>query len=190
MMKKLMNEYKESWISTLLIPKFSFLDPQEADIQVSDIAHSLSLLCRFGGHCNKFYSVAEHSVLVARVLAKQKASELTQFAGLLHDAEEAYLPDIPAPIKQHMTEALEIYAILQTVIYDRFSLNGADWNHVKDIDKRICIAEAKTLGLWNRYWADAGPPLETPIFGWTPRKAEREFLNLYSYLNIRTGQHG
>lgn len=181
-----MNEYKENWLSTHLIPKFSFLDPREADIQVADIAHSLSLLCRFGGHISKFYSVAEHSVLVARVLAKQKASKLTQFAGLLHDAEEAYLPDIPSPIKQHMTEALEIYATLQTVIYDKFNLNGADWIQVKDIDRRICITEAKELGLWNKDWADAGPPLETPIFGWTPRKAEREFNNLYAYLSIIT----
>ena len=177
-----MNEYIENWLSTLLVPKFGFLDSQEADIHTEDIAHSLSLLCRFGGHVSKFYSVAEHSVLVSRVLAKEKANQLTQFGGLLHDAEEAYLPDIPNPIKQHMTEALAIYAMLQTVIYDKFKLGKADWTHIIDIDRRICITEAKALGLWNKDWANVGPLLESPVYGWTPRKAEREFLALYEYL--------
>lgn len=178
----MMNEYKEHWISTRLVPRFYFLNPQESDIIIEDIAHSLSMLCRFGGHCDKFYSVAEHSVLVARILAKQKAGKLTELAGLLHDAEEAYVPDIPAPIKRHMPEALAMYAQLQGAIYQKFGIVDADWETVKDIDRRICITEAKRLGLWNVDWRYVGTILSTEIFGWTPRKAEREFLQYYNRL--------
>jgi hypothetical protein len=76
----------------------------EDDIDINDIAHSLSLICRFNGHCKEFYSVAQHSVYVS-LLLEETEKYLSEpkpnlcIWGLLHDAPEAYLGDIPSPIK-------------------------------------------------------------------------------------------
>ena len=70
-----------------------------ADVCITDIAHALSLICRFGGHTTEHYSVAQHSLLVARILSVMDASPAVQVAGLMHDAHEAYIGDIPTPIK-------------------------------------------------------------------------------------------
>ncbi len=176
------DEYEGHWLSTLFVPKFDFLEPKEEDIILEDIAHALALLCRFGGHCNKFYSVAEHSVIVSVILDKRGADLITVLAGLLHDAEEAYLPDIPSPVKQLMPEALKMYETLNSAIIRKFKLEKADWEHIKDIDHRLVIAEAKALGIWNKEWADAGEPLEAEIFGWMPNLAKQLFLLRYKTL--------
>ena len=83
-----------SWIQTFTGRKVYPLALKPSDVCVEDIAHALSMKCRFNGHCREFYSVAEHSTRVAMILPKGK-----QVFGLLHDAAEAYLPDVCAPIK-------------------------------------------------------------------------------------------
>ena len=74
------------------------LDPRPEDIDVRDIAHALSLQCRFSGHCREFYSVAQHSCLVAEAAAQVNLAYA--LPGLLHDASEAYLIDLPSPLKR------------------------------------------------------------------------------------------
>ncbi len=86
-----------NWIMTYTKKKFYPLAPKREDIDIEDIAHSLSMLCRFNGHCPKFYSVAEHSILVSSLLPDEY-----KLWGLLHDAGEAYLSDIPRPIKNSL----------------------------------------------------------------------------------------
>lgn len=68
-------------------------------IALPDIAHALSLQCRFGGHTREHYSVAQHSLLVVRILVHMGAEPDAQLAGLMHDAHEAYIGDVPTPIK-------------------------------------------------------------------------------------------
>ena len=77
----------------------SLTEPAAADITLEDIAHALAHTCRFGGHCATFYSVAEHAVLVADRLAQQGYPPRVQLAGLHHDDAEAFLGDIPQPLK-------------------------------------------------------------------------------------------
>lgn len=109
---KLTNE-RGNWICMRSGKRFYPLSPDSNDVDMEDVAHSLSLKCRWGGHCSKFYSVAEHSLRVADVVVAnfrrdhqsswdQKRAEdetrLELFA-LLHDAHEAYLTDMPKPLK-------------------------------------------------------------------------------------------
>lgn len=73
------------------------LEPR--DVVLEDVARHLAKLCRFVGACRSFYSVAEHSVMVARALAAANRGPATQLLGLLHDAHEAYLGDWISPVK-------------------------------------------------------------------------------------------
>ena len=87
-----------------------FVDTQQPDpstICVEDIAHALSQTCRYGGHCGKYFSVAEHSVFVSRRLEQKGHSASWQLAGLHHDDAEAYLGDIPRPMKPLLGDAYE-----------------------------------------------------------------------------------
>lgn len=83
-----------SWIQTFSGRQFFPLEPRVEDVCIEDIAHGLSNLCRYAGHCECFYSVAQHCLLVSRVVPREHA-----LRGLLHDASEAYLIDVPRPIK-------------------------------------------------------------------------------------------
>jgi len=81
-----MNEYDGHWVNTYTGKHFHYLDPQPEEIDIIDIAHSLSLTCRYGGHCKQFYSVGDHSIRVAEIVPDE-----LKLRALLHDAAEAYL---------------------------------------------------------------------------------------------------
>jgi hypothetical protein len=104
---------------------------REEDICIEDIAHALSLLCRFGGHCKKFYSVAEHSLLVSEILMGGEFA----FEGLMHDASEAYLVDMPSPIKELMPQYREIEHNLMLVIAKKYGFNWPVSQKVKTADR-------------------------------------------------------
>lgn len=171
------------FISTPSVPKFYFLNPRPEDILIGDIALALSHTCRFGGLCSVFYSVAEHSILVAKVLESEGASPLTVLAGMMHDAEETYIPDIPRPVKEMMPEAKGIYEILNNAIVKKYHLEGADWEHIKEIDDRLCTTEAKTLGIWNEEWESSGRPLDVKLYLWSCEDARQLFLNNFLELS-------
>jgi len=120
------------------------LDPLETEIQLEDIAHGLSHLCRFTGHTRWFYSVAQHSVVVSRLCPAPLA-----LYGLLHDAAEAYLGDVARPIKH--TVAFEQYraaeARLQALIYRRFGLDPIEPPAVKEADMLALHVELRDLVL-------------------------------------------
>lgn len=112
MIMKGRNLKKGDYIRTYTGKKFYILDPRPEDIDVVDVAHALSLKCRFSGHCKTFYSVAQHSLYVAYGVFSLP-DEFNDIKGdlclwgLLHDLAEAYLPDTPRPIKNMGTGVLQ-----------------------------------------------------------------------------------
>lgn len=106
-----------SYIQTLSGKHFNYLDIQHDDIVIEDIATALSHLCRFAGHLPEFYSVGQHSVLTSHLVPQEFALE-----ALLHDAAEAYLQDIPSPLKRLLPDYQVIEARVDAAIRQKFGL--------------------------------------------------------------------
>lgn len=165
------------WMQTYTGQRFYPLDPRVDEIDIGDIAHALSLQCRYGGHVKHFYSVAEHSVLLARHLA-DFGPDAAMWA-LLHDASEAYAADVIRPLKRHLTNYREIEAGLMAAIAERFGLRGTMPDVVKDADDRI-IADERAQNLVPIPWDNVpGPALGVVLQFWTPQVAECMFLRTY-----------
>lgn len=94
-----------SWILTNGALPFDLLNPRAENVLTTDLAHALSLVCRFNGHCAHHYSVAQHSLLVAYIIEKEGGTPEEQLAGLLHDGTEAYINDLTRPLKLLLIEA-------------------------------------------------------------------------------------
>jgi uncharacterized protein len=111
----------DTWIQTFTGRKFDLLEVSPEQIQIKDIAHALSLICRFAGHTRKFYSVADHSIFVSKIVPKN-----LKLAALLHDAAEAYLGDISRPLKQLLKKSSPCYSMMEDnlnrCIEERFAL--------------------------------------------------------------------
>lgn len=135
--------HDEPWIQVYSGKPFTFFSPGVSDIDILDIAHALSMQCRFNGHVKKFYSVAEHSVNVSYEVPEQYA-----LAGLLHDAAEAYIGDMVSPLKFHMPEFREVETRIESAIFRRFNvpLYSHEQNMaVKRADLALCVHEGRTL---------------------------------------------
>lgn len=171
----------EPFIETRFGTKFPFLNPSVEDIDVKDIAFSLANQCRFNGHV-PFFSVAEHSVAVAARLPPR-----LQMAGLLHDAAEAYLSDIPSPIKAYLPDYQAMEDRVQKVIYEKFAitLSKEEKEEIKHADKEATHTEAfYLLESQGSSWL---PVLFTPNEALAPRclpppEAVRMFLHWHNEL--------
>jgi len=167
------------WIQTAAGRKFYPLDPRAEDIDIEDIAHALSLNCRFNGHCRTFYSVAEHSVRVSRLLTGDEA-----LWGLLHDASEAYLTDLPRPVKAQMPAFRDWEDKLEKIIIEHFGLNWPMPEAVKTADDRLLSTEARDLMAEPpEVWSWGAAVLEERIEPWTWEDAKRAFLARFEQLS-------
>lgn len=136
------------WMQTHTGRAFWPLDPRPEDVDIEDIAHALAQQNRYAGHCPWPYSVAAHSVYVSRRAARLappgREKQCARW-GLLHDATEAYLVDVPSPIKRFLTEYAVIEADLMHVIAQRFGLEGEMPEEVKRADADALATEASIL---------------------------------------------
>jgi len=155
--------------------------PHPSEIDIDDIAHSLSQQCRFLGHTDGFYSVAQHSVLVSQVAPPEDA-----LWGLLHDAAEAYLSDLPAPIKQapQMWFYRTSEALLTRAIARRFGLTPEIPESVKKADKVVLATEFRDVTTvtdldWIAAECTVAPLPETRILPWPAPVAEERFLRRF-----------
>lgn len=128
------------WQQTYSGVEFYPFDPRASDIRIVDIAHHLSLLCRFGGASRTFYSVAQHSVYVSQVCEQEDA-----LWGLLHDASEAYLADIPRPTKRGLVEYHPAEARVQREVCSYFGLPFKEPDSVLYADSALLHTEARDL---------------------------------------------
>lgn len=145
-----------------------------AEVDIQDIAHSLSLQCRFAGHTSVFYSVAQHSVRVARSLPRP-----LQLAGLLHDAPEAYLTDLPRPVKRMMPAYSYLEHKIWVAIAEAFEVDVKIPPEVVFADNQALHAEWRELmNAPLPDWLRAYPrlPAAAPV---SPEDAKSDFLQLY-----------
>lgn len=185
----MIEERKDVRIQLVSGRMFPLLDPSVEDVRIEDIARGLAYTCRFSGHTQQFYSVAQHSVMVSYWCAPEDA-----LYGLLHDASEAYLVDLPSPLK-HGCEVGELFTAieqsLQTTIYVAFGLSDNVPRSVEQADKWMLAAEARDLmgdPEWaKKYRAMVSPPLERvpALVPWGLEDAETEFLLRFYRLVVR-----
>lgn len=148
---------------------FDVFNPKAEDINIEDIAHALSKICRYGGHCPKFYSVAQHSVLCSYMEGTPKE----QMEFLLHDASEAYLMDLPRPIKRNIPEYRTIEDNLLKLIFDRFNLSFPLSERVHEVDDSLLAYE------YDNFYTNPNPDFEF----WTDTEyAKAKFLARFNEL--------
>lgn len=170
-------ESRGDWMQTFTGKAMYPTDPRPEEIFILDIAHSLSKQCRYAGHCIKFYSVAEHCVHVSK-----NVSERLKLTALLHDASEAYLVDLPRPLKYQIPQYREIEGRLEKVISEKYNLVYPFPDEIKNIDNRMLTDE--------RIQNMAPPPMEWKVYEqngpvgvtleyWSPDDARKEFLDAF-----------
>ena len=186
------NLYKDrGWIETAHEGKF---DPQSPIFNIKDIAHSLSQLCRFNGHTRVFYSVAEHSLLVSKIMETFCLGDPLE--GLLHDATEAYMSDVPAPLKQFLPDWQKLDDSLDLAMRQQFGLSTEDHRY-KSADWVALFIEADfLLRSKGEDFVDPGKYRESAqiimrtrpgfiVHYYEPYEAEKLFLERYNELITR-----
>jgi hypothetical protein len=157
------------------------------DIDIDDIAQALANQCRFGGHSRRFYSVAQHSCLVADLVRTEGGDAEAGLWALLHDAPEAYLSDLPHPLK-HFSEFGRLYREaedrLQHAITEYFELPRDPPAALREADRALLAAERRTLMADTWEWPELRGvvPAEIAIDPWPPERAAHEFRRRYSEL--------
>ena len=178
-----------TWIQTFTGKKMFLWDPRLEDIVIEDIAQALSNLCRFTGHCNTFSSVAQHSVHVSEIAAKELMPDPQGLdmprIGLMYDAAEAYLGDLSTPLKNMLSGFRRIEKGMEQAVSHRFGVPFPRPQEIKTIDTALLLAEAgHLLGEPPDKWDAAGTikPYPIEIYPWSPEKAKCEFLKRFDVL--------
>jgi hypothetical protein len=170
-----------SWIQTHSGKRFDLLLPTPDMIDISDIAHALSNICRFNGHCREFYSVAQHSVLVSRLVPSRWA-----LTALMHDATEAYIGDVTRPLKHLLPDYKLIEARIWAAIAAKFQIAPVLPACVKHFDNVALMTERRDLmalppGEWSEGLEDVVPD-ERVIRPDFPSAACEAFLDRFTAL--------
>lgn len=172
-----------AWIQTISGKKFPVDEPDPAQIDIEDIAHALSMLVRFNGHGTRFYSVAEHSVHVSHEIDPELA-----LIGLLHDAAEAYLGDVPSPLKKKLTQFSEFEHRMELAIGEAFGVDADLFKdrELKRADIQLLVDEKAALMVPEpEPWPEGAPEVRDAgrIEAWGPEEAKAQFLERFKVLS-------
>lgn len=163
------------WIETASGEKFYPLDPDPSEINPWDIAHALANICRWGGHCKTFYSVAQHSLWVSKLVSPENRKW-----ALLHDAAEAYIGDMVWPLKHYGDFAAEFRAAEQRImaaICERFHLPLEMPEEVKTADLIMLVTERRDLTQNRNEWKREVPmALPRRVYPVRPHTARNQYL--------------
>jgi len=164
-------------------------DPDPEQLDIEDIARALANLCRFGGHSRAFYSVAQHSVIVSELVEQRGGDAEDVFAALMHDAAEAYLGDMPHPIKHRSPLGTAFKAAeghLEAVIHERFGIKP-DVPEIKRADRALLATERRVFSGESWHWPelDGVEPLDLELSAWSPEEAARRFRERFAALEAR-----
>ncbi len=167
----------EGAVETFSGGRFRPFDPRPADVRLTDIAAGLAHTCRFGGHCQEFYSVALHSLYVADEVADR--GPRTEAYALLHDAGEAYLGDVPRPIKAQFGSVRQAEDAVLDTVWEAVGLPEPDdeaWAAVMAADDRLLAYEAEEI-LADGSWAEPAPDLDYDLRSPTVPEVRERFLD-------------
>lgn len=160
------------------------VDPLDVPMDVFDdidnVAHVLSQTNRYNGHTRFPYSVAQHSVLLSKMVP-----EKLQKAALIHDFSEFIFGDLIWPLKRrpNLAEFDELEAALQKKIFEHFNVDWSDMEEVSGYDRRICIDEMTQLNYRiNTDYLPKGTSLGVKIDAWLPNLAKIELIARYKEL--------
>ncbi|OLN31306.1 putative hydrolases of HD superfamily [Desulfovibrio sp. DV] len=176
------------WNQTFSGLAFDLVRPDRSMVSIKDIAQSLANLCRFNGHSKRFYSVAEHSLYVSRAVPHHLALQ-----GLLHDATEAYVGDMVAPLKSLLPEFKDLENRVRDAICARFGLPVEMPVGVRAADRAMLATELEYLMLPPpQSWELGVEPYKLHEiglchpnqFGLSPREAHRRFLERFAELAV------
>jgi hypothetical protein len=159
-------------------------DPEQLDI--TDITRALANTCRFGGHCRSFYSVAQHSVIVSELVEQRGGDAEDAFAALMHDASEAYLGDMPHPLKHRSELGAAFKAAedrLEDVLRERFKVKP-DVPEIKRADRALLATERRAFSAEDWHWPELEgvEPLDLQLTAWPPDEAAAKFAARYAQL--------
>lgn len=172
-----------TWITTHSGETFDFSAPALEAIHIRDIAQALSQICRFTGHTRAFYSVAQHSVLVSHIVPPEQA-----LAGLLHDAQEAYVGDMSTPLKMCVPDFRVVEDRVWQAVATRFGVDPVLPLEVKHADLVLLATERRDLlardgRLWDSL--DNIVPMMDRIDPWDPPQARARFLERYAAIAVQ-----
>lgn len=180
-----MNDRIGDWFLTYSGIKFYPLSPRPSDILIVDIAHALSQVCRFGGHCRETYSVGQHCILVSQLLATRYENPV-QFQGLMHDSAEAYLGDMVRPLKRSMPDYRLCEDVVWEAICEAFGMETEMIPAIKWADNTLLMTERRDVCMPSDYpWSLAKdfPPMKEKIVPLPPQQVESDFLALFRKLS-------
>lgn len=157
------------WILTFSGERFYPFSPAPEEVKTKDIAHALSLICRFNGHTRGFYSVAAHSVHVSRLVPPEFA-----FEALMHDAAEAYVGDMVRPLKRGLPAFEEVEGRVRSAIAARYRIPRELSACVSAADDIALATEVRDLFDAASRWEASSAPDESVSLGPTTPLASRE----------------
>jgi uncharacterized protein len=164
-------------------------DPDPDQLDPGDIARALANQCRFGGHSRVFYSVAQHSVVVSRLVEERGGDAEDAFAALMHDASEAYLGDMPHPLKHRSPLGAAFKTAedhVERAIRERFRIKP-DVPEIKRADRALLATERRAFSAETWHWPELEgvEPLAMELTAWSPDAAAEAFAARYAELDAR-----
>ena len=173
-------DQRGAFITTYSGVKFFVEDANIQDVPIEDIAHALSMNCRFNGHLSQFYSVAQHSVIVSYLVPDRM-----RLTALMHDVSEAFVPDMPRPFKKFITGFEEYEDKIQRAVSEHYGTQYPLPDEVNHVDKNIVRDEATHLYSSPPDWIEFYESVAAHE-GWfryySPADARQLFLDRFYYL--------